>query len=246
MQILPGIIGSSASYRQVVMTDSPIGFWLLNESSGTTAADSSTNAINATYYNTPLLDQAGTGGRVLKSVYFDGASSESAYTNATSTFNRAPSNTWSYEIWYKDNNTTNTAAEVAAVWRGDLGSATDLVGTVTLNNSVAGRVQAVVPDQAETGFIILTYDGLGGNTNWHHVAVTALSGGTLRLYVDGVERASSTATRGPNTVDKRAVMGANWSINATAQFFTGNAAAFAIYNTELSAARVLAHYNAGK
>lgn len=243
-----GILGSKyvKPYKDEVLADSPIGFWLLDETSGTTATDSSTNAINATYYNTPTLGENGTGGGILKSVFFDGASSESAYTNATSTFNRAPNNSWSYEVWYKDNTTTNTTFEVACAWRGDLGSATDLLGTITLNNSVAGRVQAVVPDAAETGFVILTYDGLGGNTNWHHVAVTAASGGTLRLYVDGVERATSTASRGTNTVNKRAVMGANWNVSATTQFYTGNVAAYAIYNTELSAQRVLDHYNAGK
>lgn len=49
---------STVDYRQAVLTDSPIGYWRLGESSGTTATDETGNN-NMTYVGTPTLAYAG-------------------------------------------------------------------------------------------------------------------------------------------------------------------------------------------
>lgn len=82
----------------------------------------------------------------------------------------------------------------------------------------------------------------------HHVAVT-YDGSDLRLYVDGVERQVEPETAIPY-----------WGFSATAsdglgiatdgpfggQFFEGEIAEVAIYDTVLSEARIIEHHNAGR
>ncbi len=58
------VTGSTAaptvpSYDQAVLDRNPIGYWRLNESSGTTAADSSTSNNDGTYVGTPTLGATG-------------------------------------------------------------------------------------------------------------------------------------------------------------------------------------------
>lgn len=244
--IVAGLTFSSPAlnYKDTVLLDNPIGFWLLDETSGSTMGDYSTNVINGTYYNTPTLNQAGTGGSIDKSVFFDGASSENAYTATVSTFNFAPSSNWSMEIWFKDNNTINTTIETCFCVRGDTGLATDVLGLFYLNNGVAGRTQVSTTNAAGSGSIILTYDRTP-DTNWHQLVATSVSGGDLKLYIDAVERGSSSASRYASTINKKAVVASNWSSPTAIQFTTANLAAVSIYNTTLSAARITAHYNAG-
>jgi hypothetical protein len=231
-------------YKDTVLEDNPVGFWLLDEASGTTMTDYSTSAINGTYYNTPLLNQAGNSGGILKSVSFTGADSENGYTNATSILNFASSANWSMEIWFKDNTTNNTTIETIYVVRGDTTFNDDVVGLIALNNSVAGRIQLFTPNT--TGInIVLTYDRTA-DTNWHQIVATATSGGAVRLYFDGVEQASSTTARNTTVVNKRGIVGSNWTGSAGTQFSTLNLAAASVYNTTLSAERITEHYNAGK
>lgn len=45
-------------YSDLVLADRPVGYWRLNETSGTTAADSSGNALNGTYTGTYTLLQS--------------------------------------------------------------------------------------------------------------------------------------------------------------------------------------------
>lgn len=51
---LTGIRGAS-SYRAQVLQDSPAGYWQLNETSGTNAADESGNGLGGTYQSSPTL-----------------------------------------------------------------------------------------------------------------------------------------------------------------------------------------------
>jgi hypothetical protein len=53
---LPG--GNQLVYANEVLADSPYLYWRLGEASGVTANDSSGNARNGAYQNTPTLDQS--------------------------------------------------------------------------------------------------------------------------------------------------------------------------------------------
>jgi hypothetical protein len=240
--LVAGVIGlSTLNYIEEVLSDSPVGFWMLDDLSGSVMDDRSTNNNDGTYFNAPTLNQAGPGG-ISKSVFFQGSSSQLANTSLVSALNFAPNSNWSIECWYKDNTTAGTTIEGVYAVRSDSG-VNDYPVVVVINNTVAGRIQAFVSDSGG-GAITLQYD-LTPDTNWHQIVVTATSGGAVRLYVDSVERASSTTARITTSANRRAIMGANWSGSAF-QFGTLNVAACSAYTSTLSTARITNHYDKGK
>src|SRR5688572_27310377 len=43
------VVGPTSAYAAAVLADQPVGYWRLNEASGTEAADSSTNRLDGRY-----------------------------------------------------------------------------------------------------------------------------------------------------------------------------------------------------
>lgn len=85
---------------------------------------------------------------------------------------------------------------------------------------------------------------------WHHVAAVFYNGvpsaGTVKLYVDGQERALSAcqgSTTGSRSVTSRAQI-SGWAIGA-GYYFNGLIDELAIFNRELSATEVEDHYRRG-
>ena len=50
---------ASGAYEAAVLADAPLGFWRFNETSGTTAADTSGNNHGGTYVGSPVLGGPG-------------------------------------------------------------------------------------------------------------------------------------------------------------------------------------------
>lgn len=76
---------------------------------------------------------------------------------------------------------------------------------------------------------------------WHHV-VCVVSPTGLKVYIDG-SIAGSNGNAYPNQTANNVI---NIGVGYEHEYFYGSLAAVAIYKKELSAAQVLAHYNAGK
>ena len=76
----------------------------------------------------------------------------------------------------------------------------------------------------------------------YHVVGT-FDGTTRRLYVNGAQVASATLAGGA-TATSNAVFIGSW--DGTSEFMRGTIDEAAVYGTALSAARVLAHRDAGK
>src|ERR1041384_5878158 len=102
---------AQAAYTNVVMSNSPIAYWGLNETNGTTAFDSAGNGHNATYSGSPTLGVPGTPAGVMgsnKAVQFDGID-DTAAAPSSAAFTPAPSG-WlanqgfSVEAWIKATN----------------------------------------------------------------------------------------------------------------------------------------------
>lgn len=232
---ITGLTGvGGLSYSQTVLADNPIGFWLMDQTSGTTLNDTSGNANNATTYNSPTLNQSGTGG-ISKSVLFNGTT-QYAQTGTVSTFNIAPSANWSVEAWAK---TTSSSAYISIMYVGGSGANTsDTLGQLGFSSGKAnGGSITNTP-----GFLNITSSASFNDGNWHHFVMTAASSGALTLYVDGSNVASSSTARRATGNNSFVVIGGQVS----QYYFPGNVTAVAIYNTTLSSTRVTAHYNAGK
>ena len=130
-------------YESEVSSDSPLGWWKLDETSGTTATDSGSAGVNGTYTNTPSLNQTGplTGA---KGVSFDDGSSEDMTVGALTGSNVATA--WSVEAWVKPDPADTTANQAVVVWGNS--SSDDKLG-MGFNGSDAGT--SVAHDATSSG-----------------------------------------------------------------------------------------------
>lgn len=227
------------AYRAAVLADSPYLYWRLNETSGTAAADSSTNGTRVgTYAGTYTRNQTSpiTGEADNRAVSFTaGYVSQNATVTSPSTF--------SIEAWIKS---SSTAGGRILGFGNGTGGAQSTTEDRQLYLSTAGKV---VFGMGTTTKTYVTSPASYNNNAWHHVVATYTSGGLMRLYVDGAQVAVSSA----NVAAPTAYTGiwraaaeniSEWTNGGTSNTLNAQLDELAVYTTALSAARVTAHYNA--
>lgn len=231
--------GLRRRYTAEVLADSPLAFWLLADTSGTTVTDSSGNSRTLTYVNSPTLNQTGPSANITKAVSFDGTN-DIAYGAELAAFNLSPAGNWTMEAWVKTSTAgTGTICRLSNLANTSGGRLADLTC------SGSGSLQVYCNDAAGSGFIYVTATGTYYDGKWHHVVATGVSGGAMTIYVDGVSRASSTASRNNNTASKAGQIGATYNNGPIAAPLNAQIAAVAMYNSTLSQARITSHYLAG-
>ena len=241
--LILGITGSmyKKPYIDVVNEDSPIGFWMFDETSGTTADDRSANSNDMTIRNGVVLnDPTGLAG-IPKAFDFDGTN-DVCDTALAATFNIAPNSNWSYEMWVRTTSTTSFASP--GVWKGLSDQET---AAFYCNVAASGRVGVRFMNSTNTGLVLLeTASGSFNDGNWHHLVATGASAGNVLLYVDAVQVASSSAGRSSQSTNRQITAGANATADTSfADYIDADIAAVAVYNTALNSTRITAHYNAG-
>lgn len=233
---------AAASYQNVVLSDNPLTFWMMNETSGTTATDLGSAAINGTYVDTPTLNVSTSLIGLPKGVTFDGIG-EYLKTDNQSAYNLAPNGNWSHECWFKT--TTTGVCSISAV-RNHGASEGGTILSAFFTNVTTNKVSLYVTDSAGTGYVTLTSSTSINTGSYFHICATAVSGGALKLYINGVEEASTTSSRSSSTQSRDFVVAAQPAQTGVWQNpIAETAMAAALYNTTLSSTRVLAHYNAG-
>ena len=218
----------TTTYQQDVFAASPASYWRLGETSGTSAADQ-LGANPGTYTNV-LLNQ---GGALAcdsnPSASFDGVQS---YERVPSSSSLNMTSAATVEFWAKRRTISSTYQvlvgkpgngqskyENYAVWLGTSSRYTAYFGD--------GSTWVAVQTPAVT------------DTNWHHVVATN-DGSTVKIYLDGVlKQSTSTTLRLTANTQPLNIGGAN----NNSYFFNGWLDEVAIYPTALSATTVLAHYN---
>jgi hypothetical protein len=244
------------SYRDLILSDNPSGgYWRLDETSGTTAVDSSAAGNTGTYYGAVTLNQtaalvsddsnAGT------SVSING---HGQYATVSTTNAVVNPQTFSIEIWMK----TTTVYGGRIIGFGDAQSGTNSNSTsydraIYMDN--AGKLYFVICSTAlancasNTGDIITTTSSYNDG-NWHHLLGT-FTANSLVLYVDGAQVGTITTNVpaaqaytgywkiGGDTLN--GVLGGPTDWNITASLDEA-----AIYYSILSPTQVLNHYNTGK
>lgn len=221
------------SYASEVLSDSPVIFWQLDETSGTTAADDSGNGYDGTYVDSPTLDvtgliSAGT------AVTFDGSSQLVYYDSPISAMFGSG---LTVEAWIE---TTTLSSDAYIVGAADpLASHNWFVMRL-----VSGKVACYINTSGwtYTGSIAVN-DG-----NAHHLAFTT-DGSDLHLYIDGAEDGTGTASGAVPTYQS-GISGIALACRAIAHAFyssgfSGTIDEVAIYKTALSSTRIAAHYTAG-
>lgn len=211
------------SYSSEVLSDSPAMYLRLGESSGTNANDETANNNDGTYQNTPTLGATGP-------LHND--------ANTAVTLNGS-----TQYITVADHATLDTA-DVMTV---EFWLKTASVGVVR----VADKGTNAYVIKVDTGFMLLQKEGVASiaastvavnDDAWHHVAV-AKNAATTNIYVDGVDRTGAVTDQTLASNATNLAVGSN--PGGSADFFPGSVDEVAVYPTALTAARVLAHFNAG-
>lgn len=227
------------AYADVVLADSPVGYWTLHEASGTTCADSSGNGRDLTYGGTPTYRQGGP--LALETSYgvlLDGVVGEGAVSTYDSAWMLPAA--FTLECWVKSATTNGQVAIFGAF------SSRPTGGPFGLFFDSSGRIKAVFVSTGGTTTTIQSGTGFN-NGAWHHVVFTHINTGSNcnRLYIDGTEVAVSAFGSGtPQAVSAPIRIGGCGASNDF-DWLNGTVSQCAFYHAVLSASAIAAHYVAG-
>lgn len=216
-----------ASYRAEVLTDLPVSYWRLGETSGTIAGDET--VANPGQYSAATLGVPGLLASTTNvAAGFNGRSSE-VRAGQTGTLDITAALT--VEAWIKPTSIPSTGVYRSIVTKTNAYALEFSGPQVELWFSQAGQNVRV---RAPAGAIV-------AGTTYH--VVGTYDGSALRLYINGAQVAT-TARSGPIDTAISSLRIGSW--DGVSEWFAGTIDEPALYRTALSASRIAAHYNAGK
>lgn len=216
------------AYNTTILADSPLTYFQLNETSGTTFANSGSLGGTSSAIGSGVTKGQINGIDGSNAIALDGGAN--AYFSFTQNANFMTDNQYSVEAWVKT--TSGGSTKVIASYnpgsRGfSLGVNSSNRATFSImNNNGSFSVTA-------SGSTALLNDG-----NWHHLVGTVNSS-TITIYVDGVATANASATAGTYGISNTLYGGASGS-----GAFNGQIDELAIYDGALTSTQVTTHYNA--
>ena len=223
----------TGTYLGAVQSDSPVGYWRLGESSGTTAADL-TGAPSGTYVGGVTL---GTPGALVSDP--DTAVQLNGSTGYVRVDNRAnlnfTSGDFTTEAWVRP----GTSGSMAILQKG--GSSGYSVWQYRMSLTSSGHWRGTV--FVGTSNITVTDPGSPNLSAWTHL-VLVRQGSLLKLYVNGLEAARTTFTGDVNTSTGMLAIGR--AGGSSSDYFRGAVDEVAVYPRALPESAVFAHYTAGR
>lgn len=245
-------VTTSTLYTEI-SADSPFHWWKLDEASGTSAADSGSNVKTGTHINTPDVGSAAIVNRGL-CVGYKTASQERTNlpTNTLSAMNGCTVAT--YE-WFLQVGTFPSGATAMMITCHDNGNASArgalaLFLTGTNGNQVQLTTRSNNSTEAAKNSTPYTH-GWSVNQTHHVAAIVDYTNDTIEIYIDGVRVVNdSVAAYASNTLALAAATvndigaGRTGGGSVVDNWFTGKIQSYAMYNTRLTGARIVAHYNA--
>ncbi len=219
-------------YGAAVFGDEPDLYWRLGESTGTAAADAGPVNSPGTYNGGHTKGQAGAiTGTTNASVKFDGSTGFVAGNNVVSN-----PTVFSVESWFKTGST-----------RGG-----KIIGFGNAKTGLSGSYDRHVYLQDDGRLVFGVYNGVTNtittqqpynDNKWHHVVAT-LSGGGMKVYVDGRAAGSNPNTTAQNYNGYWRV-GADRTWGSTSAYLDGTIDEAAVYGSVLNEADALRHFKAG-
>jgi predicted nucleotidyltransferase len=214
-----------------------VGHWKLDENTGTSAADLSGNGITGTLTNGPTW----TTGKYGYAVNFDGADDHVTMgdPNSLDIVGQLTISAWIYprttgggglgRIFDKNSSVTGTAGYVL------------YLQNITVTNGLTFGIGDLSGSPARS--VISSANAVTLN-QWQHVVVTYDGSKLVKIYVNNVVVGSNTFAEFPTANTNNAVIGGRTTSNT--RNFDGYIDDVRIYNRALSAAEVLALYQATK
>ncbi len=224
---------SSSAYDADVLSDSPAGYYKLDEASASnTLADSGSQAVDATLTSGSEGLSSAVAYMIDPSVSFGGAESATAATTGLPT----GSNPWSLETWvYLP--VLNSAKQYAVIF-GSNAVGTQRLAAIGVNSS--NKAIANTQNDGTTQAVGTTTLTAGA---WHHLVGTLSGSTTLKLYLDGA--LETTATVSPSITLTSFFIGKDLAgSSSNGNQWSGLISEVAVYDYPLTSTQVLAHFNA--
>ncbi|HLK43901.1 MAG TPA: LamG-like jellyroll fold domain-containing protein, partial [Thermoleophilia bacterium] len=235
------------TYEGTVQADAPTDWWKLQETTGSSAADSGAGGITAPYMSSPTLGAAGavsSCGSSNTGVSFDGASQ---YVQLPQTV-QFDSGNFSVEGWFKASTITDTNG--AALWSSGYDGIAGSYVLVELSQNSGHPVGTLdfVASDAANDYVHVWSPSTYLDGRWHYFAATR-NGSNFTLYVDGAPVGSASAAVGDvdstGTYPEIGAFERGTGLNTSdPRHFNGSLDEIAVYKTALSASQVNAHFNA--
>jgi hypothetical protein len=220
---------ATAAYQDEVLADNPVAYYRFEETTGTTAIDSSGNGNDGTYNNGVTL--GATGAPALgRAGGFDGVDDFVSTARTVST-------DFTLEMWVISTAPSLTGTDSyegnGLLWSDVGGGANDFTMAI-LNNGLSFFA-------GDSGSTVTSANAINDG-RWHHLVVTRAMGGSTQIYVDGILRGTMPSGNSPLDANPAIMIGGNVLDN---RYFNGLVDEVAYYPSVLSAARIQAHFLAG-
>lgn len=227
----PGLSGHTAITMDTSASGGPVGWWKLDETSGTNASDSSGNGNDGTLTN--MSGNEWTTGQIDGALEFDGNN------DCVSCGDLRPITAYTAAAWIKADNLAGSGDQNTYGFT-IMASAHSGQGYplwLTVGKGGATEVTLRAFESSTTGHT--TTNANLNTVDWFHIVATAIKGSTAKVYVNGIEKLSFTAST------------TNWTDTFTIGdlrpnrliCFDGTIDDVRIYNRALSADEITALYN---
>jgi hypothetical protein len=219
---------AQTSYSALVTARNPLAYLMLDETSGTTATDSSQSTSHPGTFGTGVTLGQPSAAAILNTAIKTNGTATPITIAGSSEFDNIGTGDFSVEMWF---NTSNIATrEDLFNHKGTSGS--DL--GIQLSSETADHLSIF----HTSGFTISSTVPVTANT-WHHLALTRVGAtGAETLYLDGNVIGSATDLQTLTTNTGTMTIGNKTS--GTPRIFTGSIDEFAFYNTALTPAQIQA------
>lgn len=230
---------AARSYSTAVSGDSPTGWWRVGETSGTTAADATGNGHDGTYTGGFALGGSGLVGDSDTAVHLDGSNGYLDVPNSAAVQTSA----WSWETWVKFDTAPSGTGIVSEAYTG---SGDRVMYALATSDGTVGQVSGAQPYvgfySGSAWYGAVSPESLVAGTVYHLVGT--YDGSTLRIYVNGQEKASAAAS-GWAADSEGISVGRRWDGAGNIDYVDGVIDEPAFYNRALTATEVADHYSAG-
>lgn len=214
-----------------------VGWWKLNEGSGTSTADATGNGNTGTLTNGPTW---GTGPNSTGDVVFDGSNDYIAIANeANFDFDRTAA--FSISAWIKWN-ATGSGSQYFFSKAATSGNEEGILFGVDYDNA---RLRSFLVNSSGSAIGCATANSSLSSGSWHHCVLTydGSSDGThIKIYID-----NGTAVTGGAGTLTGSILNANpaWIGRSGSTFYKGEADDVRFYNIELTSGNVATLYTGG-